>query len=291
LTDPQALAQRKVARALSPYPQDDPRYVPEIEEEMALLKGVTRDQVEALYQKFLGGENGELSIVGDFDPAEIIPSVESLLDGWKSSEKYSRIPRPATKLDGGNERILTPDKKNAVYLAAMPLTMKDSDPEYPALAIGNYLLGGGALSSRLGDRIRQKEGLSYTIQSQLQASSLDENTLFRVYAISNPENSDKVQKAVAEEIEKLMKDGLLPGELEKARQGWLQQQQIMRSNDAMLARMLGSNLVSGRTMDFYAKQDAAIAKLTADDILKALRKRIDPKKMFITTAGDFEKKK
>jgi zinc protease len=280
-----------VARALSPYPQDDPRYVPEIEEEMALLKGVTRDQVEALYQKFLGGENGELSIVGDFDPAEIIPSVESLLDGWKSSEKYSRIPRPATKLDGGNERILTPDKKNAVYLAAMPLTMKDSDPEYPALAIGNYLLGGGALSSRLGDRIRQKEGLSYTIQSQLQASSLDENTLFRVYAISNPENSDKVQKAVAEEIEKLMKDGLLPGELEKARQGWLQQQQIMRSNDAMLARMLGSNLVSGRTMDFYAKQDAAIAKLTADDILKALRKRIDPKKMFITTAGDFEKKK
>ena len=169
--------------------------------------------------------------------------------------------------------------------------MKDNDPEYPALAIGNYLLGGGALSSRLGDRIRQKDGLSYTIQSQLQASALDENGLFRIFAISNPENSDKVQKAVVEEIEKLLKDGLLPGELEKAKQGWLQQQQVMRSNDAMLARVLGSNLVSGRTMDFYAKQDAAIAKLTADDVLKALRKRIDPRKMFITTAGDFDKKK
>jgi zinc protease len=291
LTDPQALAQRKVARTLSPYPKDDPRYVPEVAEEMSLLKGVTREQVEALYNKFLGGENGELSIVGDFDSAEIIPSVESLLDGWKSAEKYVRIPRPASKVEAGNERILTPDKKNSVYLAAIPFAMKDNDPEYAALAIGNYLLGGGALSSRLGDRIRQKEGLSYTIQSQLQASSLDENTLFRVYAISNPENSDKVQKAVVEEIEKLLKDGLLPGELEKARQGWLQQQQIMRSNDAMLARILGANLVSGRTMDFYAKQDAAIAKLTADDVLKGLRKRIDPKKMFITTAGDFEKKK
>jgi len=291
LTDPQALAQRKVARALSPYPKGDPRYVPEMAEEMAQLKAITRDEVEALYKAFLNGENGELSIVGDFDPAEIIPSVESLLDGWKSGEKYVRIPRPATKLDGGNERILTPDKKNAIYLAAIPFGMKDNDPEYPALAIGNYLLGGGALSSRLGDRIRQKDGLSYTIQSQLQASALDENGLFRIFAISNPENSDKVQKAVVEEIEKLLKDGLLPGELEKAKQGWLQQQQVMRSNDAMLARVLGSNLVSGRTMDFYAKQDAAIAKLTADDVLKALRKRIDPRKMFITTAGDFDKKK
>ncbi len=291
LTDPQALAQRKVARVLSPYPKGDPRFVPEMAEEMAQLKAITRDEVEALYKAFLNGENGELSIVGDFDPAEIIPSVESLLDGWKSGEKYVRIPRPATKLDGGNERILTPDKKNAIYLAAIPFGMKDNDPEYPALAIGNYLLGGGALSSRLGDRIRQKDGLSYTIQSQLQASALDENGLFRIFAISNPENSDKVQKAVVEEIEKLLKDGLLPGELEKAKQGWLQQQQVMRSNDAMLARVLGSNLVSGRTMDFYAKQDAAIAKLTADDVLKALRKRIDPKKMFITTAGDFDKKK
>jgi len=290
LTDPQALAQRKVARVLAPYPKDDPRYVPEIAEEMELLKGVTRDQVEALYGKFLNGENGELSIVGDFDPSEVLPSIESLLDGWKSGEKYVRIPRPTTKLDGGSERILTPDKKNAIYLAAIPFAMKDSDPEYPALAIGNYLLGGGALSSRLGDRIRQKDGLSYTIQSQLQASSLDDNGLFRVFAISNPENSPKVQKAVVEEIEKLLKDGLLPGELEKAKQGWLQQQQVMRSNDAMLARLLGANLVTGRTMDFYAKQDAAIAKLTADDVLKALRKRIDPKKMFVTTAGDFEKK-
>jgi zinc protease len=291
LTDPQALAQRKVARALSPYPKEDPRYVPEMAEEMAQLKAITRDEMESLYNTFLNGENGELTIVGDFDPAEVIPSVESLLDGWKSGQKYVRIPRPASKLEAGNERILTPDKKNAIYLSAIPFAMKDSDPEYPALAIGNYLLGGGALSSRLGDRIRQKDGLSYTIQSQLQASALDENCLFRVFAISNPENSDKVQKAVVEEIEKLLKEGLLPGELDKAKQGWLQQQQVMRSNDAMLARMLGANLVTGRTMDFYAKQDAAIAKLSAEDVLKALRKRIDPKKMFITTAGDFEKKK
>ncbi|MCY2966477.1 MAG: pitrilysin family protein [Planctomycetota bacterium] len=288
LTDPQTLAERATARHLAPYAKDDPRYVPTVPEEIELLKGVEIADVRTLYEKFLSGQNGELTIVGDFDASEIVPSVESLLDGWKTEQKYVRIPRPVSAVPGGKEQILTPDKKNAVYAASESFAMRDNDPEYPALAIGNYVLGGGALASRLGDRIRQKDGLSYTIRSSLQVSSVDENAVFDVFAISNPDNMPKVEKAVIEEIEKLLKDGLTDEELERARQGWLQQQQITRSDDGRMVALLANNIVAGRTMDHYGKQDAKIQALTKEDVVKALRKRIDLKKLFLSTAGDFK---
>ena len=259
-------------------------------EEIEQLKGVTIAQVAALYERFLSGQHGELTIVGDFDAAEVVPAVESLLDGWQTREKYVRIPRPSQKAEGGQARILTPDKQNAVYMAGMTFPLKDSDPDYPALALGNFVLGGGALSSRLGDRIRQRDGLSYTIQSALQASPLDPNAIFRIFAISNPDNMPKVQQAVVEEIEKLLAEGLTDAETERARQGWLQQQQLVRSNDGNLAQVLATNLVAERTMKHYQDLDAKVASLTKAEILAALKKRLDVAKLFLATAGDFERK-
>ena len=60
----------------------------------------------------------------------------------------------------------------------MNLNVRDDDPDYPALVLGNYMLGGGFLNSRLATRIRQKDGLSYGVGSQLQASSLDKSGRF-----------------------------------------------------------------------------------------------------------------
>ena len=69
--------------------------------------------------------------------------------------------------------ILTPDKENAVYLAGLSMPIKDDNPDYPALLVGNFILGGGGLSSRIADRLRQKDGLSYGAGSMLGASPLD----------------------------------------------------------------------------------------------------------------------
>jgi zinc protease len=99
----------------------------------------------------------------------------------------------------------------------------------------------------------------------------------------------KVQAAVVEEIEKLLKDGVTPEELERARQGWLQQQQVVRSNDGTLAGTLATNLVADRTMAHQAKIEERISRLTREEVVEALRKRIDLKKFFIATAGDFDK--
>ena len=88
--------------------------------------------------------------------------------------KVKRIERAKPKeMAGAKENIVTPDKANATFLAGLAFPLKETDADYPALRLGNFMLGGSTLSSRLGNRIRQKEGLSYGVTSAFVASPRD----------------------------------------------------------------------------------------------------------------------
>jgi zinc protease len=211
-----------------------------------------------------------------------------MLEGWRTKQPYERFGRTGdVKVKGELVRIETPDKANAFYFGGYVTPMNDSHPDFPALVIGNYIFGAGALSSRLGDRIRQKEGLSYGVGSAMRASSLDDRTSLSMYAITNPANMDKVVAAVREELDRLLKDGVTAPELENARQGYLQHQEVARTEDPTLARILEDTLYAGRTMDYYTNLEQHIRGLTADEVLTAFRKHVDPKRVFIAVAGDF----
>jgi zinc protease len=185
------------------------------------------------------------------------------------------------------QQIITPDKANAVYVAGMAFPMKDSDPDYPALMMGNYVLGAGALSSRLGDRVRQKEGLSYGVRSYLSADSVDPRASLTINAICNPKNIEKVNNAISEELARLLADGVTPPELDKAKQGYLQQMQVARTSDSALVATLADCLFADRTMAFYGDLERKVASLTPPQVLETMRKYIDPKKLVIVDAGDF----
>ena len=275
-------------RLVSPYPKGDVRYVPTIEEEITRYQNVDRDQVEKLYTEFLSSQAGELAIVGDFDVEENTKLLEDALAGWNTSKSYARIPKQYfPDVPGVTERIDTPDKANAVYLAGEAFPLKESDADYAALLIGNYVFGGGSLSSRLGDRVRQKDGLSYGVGSFLSSDALDARSSLTINAICNPQNIEKVNAAIAEELTKLLADGVTAAELARAQQGYLQQQHVSRTNDAVLAAMLVENLFVDRTMAFYGDLEKRINALTPDVVLAALRKYIDPKRLVIIDAGDF----
>jgi zinc protease len=190
----------------------------------------------------------------------------------------------------GLHEINTPDKANATYTAGLMFALRDDDPDYPAMAIGNYIFGAGALSSRLGDRIRQKEGLSYGVSSGLTVSSQDKRAGLTISAICNPQNISKVQKAAQEELERLLRDGVTAEELEKAKEGYLQAQKVGRANDSALAGMLSNLRHLGRTMAFEAEIENKIKSLTPEQVNAALRKYVDAKKLVIVNAGDFPTK-
>jgi len=166
--------------------------------------------------------------------------------------------------------------------------MKDSHPDYPALAIGNFVLGAGGLSSRLADRVRQQDGLSYTVQSNLQASAVDERTSFYIFAISNPANSAKLHEAIQEELKRLMADGITQEELDQAKEGYLQSQQVSRTDENSLIPMLEAYAFIGRDMKYVADFESKIRMLTVENVNAALRKHLKPERLFIVSAGDFE---
>jgi zinc protease len=169
--------------------------------------------------------------------------------------------------------------------------LRDDDPDYPALVMGNYILGGGTLSSRLGNRVRQKEGLSYGITSSLGASSEDQRATFTISAIVAPQNLPKLQECALEEVNKLLKDGVTADELNKAREGFLQSMKVGRSSDPALSGTLNGLQHLNRTMLWEADMEKKIEALTPEQIGAALKRHIDPKKLVIVGAGDFGEEK
>jgi zinc protease len=290
-SDPMRLGFTQIRRILSPYPSNDVRYVPTLDEQIERLKATSPDQVAGLYRDYLGADRGEIVIIGDFDPSEILPILAKTLEGWKAGKPFARIEHPFQEnIAPRRETILTPDKENAAYMAGLSMPIKDDHPDYPALLAGNFILGGGGLSSRLADRLRQKDGISYTAMSMLQASPLDARADLLILAIYNPKNRDKVVTGVDEELERLLRDGVTATELERAKTGYLQQQAVQRTNDTALAASLSNDLYVGRTMQFHAGLEEKIKALTPEVVNAALRKHLDPKRLSTITAGDFNKK-
>jgi zinc protease len=289
MTEPNVLAYYALQRHLNPYPKDNIRYVPTLEEGLARVQAVTREQVVKLYQDQLGGQAGELVVVGDFDAEATLKQVQPIFEGWKASVPYERITQEAnTDVKGGRQQILTPDKENAVYMASHLLALTDAAPEYPALVLGNYVLGGSA-KSRLWERLRQKEGLSYGVGSELSADAQDKYASFSIELICNPKNIDKADKAVAQELDMILKGGMKAEELAEAQKSYLQEQKVARSNDSTLASLLQEGLFLNRTFAYHAALEKKIADLTPEQVTGALRSHLLPDRLFIVRAGDFKK--
>jgi zinc protease len=287
--EPFMLVLQSLMRKLSPYPKDDVRYSPTTDEHIARLGALTVDQVSRLYQEQVGAD-GEFVAVGDLDPGETREVVGDLLKDWKASVPYRRIPQEAfMNVPGSRESINTPDKANALYAAGHALALNDADPDYAAVHMADFILG-GSFASRLTTRVRHKEGLSYGSGSHAGADAKDKAGVFMMFAICNPANIEKVDKAMIEELEKLCKDGVSPTELAEAKKALLEQMKVERSRDDMLAMRLTQNLHAGRTFAYYADLEQKITALMPEEVNSAARNHLDPKRLIIVQGGDFKKK-
>src|SRR5882724_1669444 len=285
-SDPGALAGLALARHLNPYPPEHWLYTATLDERSARLQALSLAEVRRCYADFYGASDSELAVVGDFDPEQVARLAQELFGSWKSPRPYARIPLRIAEAAPVDDVINTPDKANAVLRAGVLLRLRDDNPDYPALLLGNYLLGGSS-DSRLVRRIREKEGLSYSVGSFLSADSFYERGAFGVFAIYAPQNRARVEAAVKEEIGKVFAEGFTAQEIEAGKKGLLQSRQLARSSDAGVAGRLVSYLVLGRTFAWDEELERRIAALTPQAVVEAMRRRIDPAKLSVIKAGDF----
>ncbi|WP_420457832.1 M16 family metallopeptidase [Neolewinella sp.] len=288
-SDPQSIVFTEMRRRMNDYPKGHPLYTMTFDEEVEALKALNLDEVKQYYTEVYGGGNITFSASGDLDVDAVKQALERNFGDWTSPTDYTRIAREYKALTPEAVKIETPDKANAWFVAVQSLEINDENPDYPALVLGNYMLGGGFLNSRLATRIRQKDGLSYGVGSQFNASSLDDIGTFMSYAIYNPENREALEKAFREEIDKVRTEGFTAEEIAAAKSGWQQNQAVSRAQDRSMAGELGSNAYLDRTMVWDKQLEEQMMSLTPEQVNAAVAKYIDVDKMVLLRAGDFAK--
>ncbi|KAF3998211.1 M16 family metallopeptidase [Glaciimonas immobilis] len=268
------------------YPQGAWMSEPTIDQRIASFKAVKLADVVAFHKAFYGASNGEMAIVGDFDTVAITKVVQAEFGAWKSTVPYQRVIRKNFDVAPFAEIINTPDKENGIYIARLNLDMRDSDPDYPALLVANYLFGGGSLKSRLADRIRQKDGLSYTVGSSLGISAISRAATFNIQAIAAPQNLARVDLGVKEELNRVRKEGFTAEELARAKSGMLQENIQARAQDAAVSAAWVKLMDLDRTFAWSKTLEDKISALTLDQVNAVFRERIDPAKLSVVIARD-----
>ncbi|MEO8346179.1 MAG: pitrilysin family protein [Betaproteobacteria bacterium] len=288
--DPQQVAVRASRRAGNPYPVGDPRYTPTLDEELAWAKSVTPESMRKFHSAFYGASNAELSIVGDFDPEAMRALVTELFGSWRSPVAYARVPDPFVAKKAYNLKFELADKANAFLIGRAAMPLNDLSPDYAALLVANMILGDSP-QSRLFERLRQKDGLSYGVGSFFQPNSFEANSKFGLYAIFAPENLERVRRGFAEEMALALKDGFTDSEVKTAKEALMQERRLGRNEDGSVAGTLANQSYLGRTWSTSGQIDTAIEKLTTADVNAVLRKYIKPDEFGYAVAGEFAKKK
>jgi zinc protease len=289
LSEPQALAANALSRHMSPErPKGHPKYVMTLEETIEAIENTTLEQAQSFYQDLYGPQGGNLVVIGDFDEAEVRAAIEDAFGSWESPHPYTRIASEFFEPEAHEISIETPDKANAFFMARQNLELRDDDPDYPALVVAGYMIGGGFLNSRLARRIRQQDGLSYGVGGGISGHPIDPLGSFSAVAIYAPENADPLVAAFREEIQKVIEEGFAADEVAAAKEGYLQQRQLGRSSDGSLAGQVSSWLYFDRDLFWDADLESRIRALTADQINEVVKRRLDVSKMTIIKAGDFE---
>jgi zinc protease len=286
-TEPQALAGMELARHMTNYPPGHPYYVGTFDEELEEVRAATLEDARAFYRDFWGPQKGNIVVVGDFDEAEVRAAIDQAFGDWQSPHPFARVPQPFYDAPADEIVIETPDKANAVFIAQQNLRMSESDPDYPALILSGYMLGGGFLNSRLARRIRVEEGLSYGVGGGFGAHPVDPVGQFSASAIYAPENAAALETAFRDVIAEVLRDGFTEDELRTAQQGWLEGRQMGRAQDSGLAGTLSQALYFDRTLIFDAELEDRVRSMTLNEVNRAVRTRLDPSKITIVRAGDF----
>ncbi len=286
-TEPTQLAAETLQRQLSPWKKGDALYNAPREEQLGDIKQVTLEGVKKFHDEFYGANYGVLAIVGSVDQKTVQAAAEELLGKWNTTMAYKPIVASFKQVAAANQKIETPDKANAQFEAGLRFRLADTDPDYPAMVLAGYMFG-GPITSRVSDRIRNREGLSYGANARVAIPVEGDSALLSGTVSLNPVNGPKVEASFKDELAKTVKEGFSAKEVADAKKAFLDSRVVLRSQDAALMTLLASHEERGRTMKWDEQLEQRIQALTPEQISEVFRRHVDAGTLTIVKAGDFK---
>ncbi|ALT79097.1 hypothetical protein AT984_19795 [Paucibacter sp. KCTC 42545] len=266
-----------------------PDYLPSLDDKIHEAQIATLSDVKSFYSDYWSANTMRVSAVGalpDGLPAEI----ERLFGNWKNprAAKFVRHvpqyrPVPAARFDA-----VARDKANAIVQLQEFFAINSEDPEYAAMSLAVHIFGGGGLESRLAERVRVKEGLSYGVSAQLKAGFYGDAGSLTIRGTYAPDKRDRVIAVVQEEIKRMSEAGITEAELSRAKKDLAEARRQGRTDIAALSGMLNVLAERGETWAKVQAEEADLAAVTVDSANAAWRKYLRPDAFVVSTAGDFK---
>jgi zinc protease len=282
--DPSSIAWTVLAQITTQWPKSDPRYPLSAKEKIDAIRRVTVADIRSFYTELVGATHAELVVVGDADGAAITAQVDKLFGGWGSKKPYVRLADKVWNVPAQHKTIEIKDKEMSQLVLSHDVAMKDVDPDYPAWVLVGQALGGDS-GSRIWQRVREKEGLSYGAGVWTYAGVLDDAGGFGGHAIVAPQNVAKAKASMLDEIQKMANTTISADELARAKAAWLKGQDTELSSDTYVASMLANQTFYGRTTEITRTLRAKIAAVTIEDFTRVAKKYVQPGKLVIVDAG------
>jgi zinc protease len=286
-TEPAQLAAEHLQRHLTPWSNGDVLYPATREDQLAEMKKLTLADVRKFHDQFYGANYGVVAVVGPVDAEAVRKAAAELLGSWNTSMSYKPIAARFRSVAPTNEKIDTPDKANAQFEAGVRFRLSENDADYPAMLLAGYMFG-GPITSRVSDRIRNREGLSYGANARVAVPAEGDAAMLSGTVSLNPVNGPKVEASFKDELAKTLKEGFTEAEVAKSKQAFLDSRMVARSSDAGLLAQLASHEQLDRTMKWDEQLEQKIRALTAEQVNTAFRKHVDAAALSIVKAGDWK---
>jgi zinc protease len=286
-TEPNQMANERLNRYLSPFTKGEAQYTPTREEQLAEAQKVTVQDARNFHDQFFGANHGVFAVVGPVTAADIQKAAAELLGSWNTAKAYKPLVTPFKKMPPINEKIETPDKANAQFLAGQRFQMSQNDPDYPAIVLASYMFG-ETITSHIADRIRNREGLSYGANARMTVPAEGDAAMLSGTVSLNPAVGPKVEFSFTDELKQVHQNGFTAVELAEAKKAYLDSRVVDRTSDGALLNLILSHEQIDRPFTWDINLEQKIRTLTLDQVNAAFRRHIDPNNLSIVKAGDFK---
>jgi zinc protease len=240
----------------------------------------------AFHDQLFVPNNMQLAIAGDINPDEVIAEIKKLTADWKKGE----LPELSlAKLEPQTEfvqKIITmPDAVQLQFFMGH-LGIRRENPDYYKLLVMDYVLGTGpGFTDRLSSRLRDREGLAYTVSANITSSAGEEPGLFTCYIGTEAKNFTKVKEQFIEELNRIRSEAPKPDEVSDVQKYLLGQLPFEFTTNAQIAGRLLTVARYHLGFDYLADFRRAISAVTTADILAMAKKHLDPEHMVLVAAG------